>query len=302
MPFPADPAARERTARLAAVAGPAVVECVRGGRIRGGDVASLVRRFDLDGPLDALLLALPAAAALADPPISRFRVGAAALEIPSGDVVLGGNLEFPGLDLVRTLHAEGVVAIRAFLDDASLAAIAVPEARPCAFCRQTLVEFAWAPELRLVDPLGHDLSLQKLYPWPFTPADLDAPGVIPGAVPWPELSLPPDGLPTDVAGKLVEIGRRAHAPYSGCPAAVVLRLRDGRLVAGASLENVAFDPSVGPLQTALAVLRSAGDGYAAIESAFLAAPDWGVVDDVRITRDLLAVVAPGVALTTTAWN
>ena len=34
----------------------------------------------------------------------------------------------------------------------------------------------------------------------------------------------------------------------------------------------------------------------------LAAPAWGVVDDARITRDLLAVVAPRVPLTTSAWG
>jgi cytidine deaminase len=80
-----------------------------------------------------------------------------------------------------------------------------------------------------------------------------------------------------------------------------VRLRDGRLVAGATMENVAFNPSVGPLPGALVELRTGGDGYAAIESVVLAAPADAAVDEVRSTRDLLAAVAPGVALTVLSW-
>ena len=57
------------------------------------------RDFGLAGPRDVALLALPAATRLAHPPISGFFVGAVGIEAGSGDLVLGGNLEFPGLDL-----------------------------------------------------------------------------------------------------------------------------------------------------------------------------------------------------------
>ena len=300
--FGADPAAVARYRTLSRRAREAVTSAVgQDGRIAGERVAALVADLGLIGPREVMLLALPAAATLADPAISGYRVGAVGRAVPSGDLLLGGNLEFPGTDLRLTIHAEGAVAIRAFGRDTAIEVLAVDEARPCAYCRQTLSEFAGAGDLRIIDPLGHDVGLSDLYPWPFTPADLGDPGIVPGAVPWPSLALAPGRLPSDVATSLVAAASRAHAPYGRGPAAVVLRLHDGRLVVGATMENVAFNPSVGPLTGAIVELRAGGDGYAAIESAYLAAPADAAVDDVRSTRDLLAVVARGVALTVVSW-
>lgn len=275
----------------------------RDARVPARDVADIVATFGLDSADPVLCAAVPLAASLADPPISAYRVGAVGREVPSGDLLLGGNLEFPGSELSRTLHAEGVVAIRAFLRGSSLDTLAIHSARPCAFCRQTLIEYAWAPDLRLIDPDGHRRSLAELYPWPFVPADLGELGVVPGATPWPGLAVAGDpAVPADVAALLGSSGSRAHAPYSSCPAAVVLRLRDGRLIAGATIESVAFDPTVGPLGVAIVGLRTGGDGYADVEAAWLATPAGGIVDDVGPTRAFLAAIAPGVPLVATTWT
>jgi cytidine deaminase len=298
----ADPALRDRVRSLAPIVGPVVAARVTvDGRIAASDVAALVGTYGLAGPEDVMLLALPAAAALADPPISNYRVGAVGQEIPGGDLLLGGNLEFPQADLGRTLHAEGVVAIRAFGRETGISALAVAEARPCAYCRQTIAEFAWAASVRIIDPLGHSLTMADLYPWPFAPGDLSEPAAKAGTVSWPDLAIA-DPIPGDVAALLIRTGARAHAPYSRCPAAVVLRLRDDRLIAGATIESVAFNPTIGPLQSALANLRASGAIYADIESAYLAARSDGAVDDVRPTRDLLATISPDVALTTASWS
>lgn len=271
-------------------------------RVPASAVAELVRTFGLTGPEAVMLAALPAATALADPSISRYRVGAVGLESPSGDLLLGGNLEFPGVDLRATVHAEGGIAMRAYARGTSITALAIDSARPCSYCRQTLVEFVWAPELRVIDPAGHDRSVDDLVPWPFTPRDLGSEGAVPGSVAWPDLRVGGDVIPDDVARALESVGRRAHAPYSSCPAAAVLRLQDGRLVAGMTIENVAFDPSVGPLTVALVMLRAGGDGYADIASAWLACRPGGSVDDVPATRALLAAVAPDASLVTTTWT
>ncbi len=275
----------------------------RDARVPARDVADLIVRFGLDSLDPVLCAALPVAASLADPPISDYRVGAVGLETPSGDLLLGGNLEFPGADLGRTLHAEGVVAIRTFLRASALVTLAIHEARPCAYCRQTLVEYAWAPGLRLIDPHGSQRSLAELYPWPFLPADLGEPGIVPAARPFAGLGLADDpAIPDDVAALLVSIGARAHAPHSGCPSAVVLQLGDGRLVPGATIENVAFNPTVGPLSVALVGLRTGGDGYADVETAWLATPGAGVVDDIGPTKGLLGAIAPGARLVMTTWT
>ncbi len=93
--------------------------------------------------------------------------------------------------------------------------LAIREARPCAHCRQVLAEMAWADELRIVDPLGHDLALRDLYPWPFVPADLGEAGARPGASAWPRPLLRLDGSsPSDVPAALLRAGARSHAPYT----------------------------------------------------------------------------------------
>lgn len=271
-------------------------------RVPAADVSALQSAFGLAGPQAVMVAALPAATALADPPISRYRVGAVGLEAPSGDLLLGGNLEFPGSDLRATVHAEGSLAVRAHARGTSITSLAIDSARPCSYCRQTLVEFPWAHDLRVIDPAGSDRSIDDLVPWPFTPGDLGTAGVVPGAIDWPDLRVTDPRVPDDVARALEAAGRRAHAPYSRCPAAVVLCLGDGRLIAGMTIENVAFDPSVGPLTVALVLLRAGGDGYAAIASAWLATREAGPVDDGPPTRALLAAVAPGATLATTTWS
>lgn len=264
-------------------------------------VERLVGRFGLAGPREVMLLALPVATTLAVPPLSGFHVGAVGLEAESGDLILGGNLEFPGSDLSPTIHGEGFVATRAFARDRSLAVLATGEARPCGHCRQTLSEAATAADLELIDPLGHTLRLADLYPWPFVPADLGESGIVVGAVPWPDLRLAADHLPIETAALLVRIGRRAHTPYGRCPAAIVLRLRDGRLVGGTTIESVAFNPTIGPLQAALIELAAQRDTYASIGSAILAITADGEVDPTESTRSLLAAIAPDASLTVTTW-
>jgi cytidine deaminase len=272
-------------------------------RIPGPDAQAVMTAYDLPSPDAILCAALPLAAAGADAPISGYRVGAVGVEAGTGDVLLAANLEFPGADLTRTVHAEGAIAIRTFLRGTSVATLAIGEARPCAFCRQTLVEFPWSRALRLIDPHGNDRSLAELYPWPFEPEALGMPGAAPDAVPWPDLWLDDAAVvPADVALALETAGRRAHAPYSACPAAVVLRLDDGRLVAGMTLESVSFDPTTGPLAVALVALRAGGDGYAGIDAAWLAHRVDGPVDDTAPTRALLAAVAPDAPLTLVPWD
>ncbi len=157
--------------------------------IPGSVVAELVARHRLGSAADLALLALPLAAALARCTISGFRVAAVGIEAETGDLVLGGNLEFPGTDLTTTVHAEGFVTLRARARGRTLATLAVREARPCAHCRQTLSESAAADGLTLVDLEGARRTLADLYPWPFGPDDLGVPGIVPGTVPWPDLAM-----------------------------------------------------------------------------------------------------------------
>jgi cytidine deaminase len=163
-----------------------------------------------------------------------------------------------------------------------------------------LAEFEGAFEMRLIDPLGHDLRLGDVFPWPFAPADLGQGGAGPDEGEAPALG-EPGSLPDIVAEALAAAGRRAHAPYSGSQAAVVLRLSDGILIGGAVLESVAFNPTVGPLQDALVGLVAAGRRYDEIADAWLAVRRGALVNHGAPTRDLLAAVAD-VPLQTTYWR
>jgi cytidine deaminase len=307
-PVAADEAAAARLAKLADEVGDELVGSVRRmtaatndiAFLAAADVAALITTFGLRSAREAAILAIPAAATLARPPISDYHVGAVGLAT-TGELVLGGNLEFPGASIHHTVHGEGFVTLRARALGRPLAELAISQARPCAHCRQVLAEMAWAADLRVVDPLGHDLALWDLYPWPFTPADLGGTGANPTvrAVPGPGVEA---SLPVDVRAGLLRAGASAHAPYSREPAAIALRLADGRLISGAVLESVAFNPTIGPLQDALVALAAGGIAFAAVREAWLGVTRQGRVDHVGPTRDLLAAVAPAASLHVTYWT
>ncbi len=270
--------------------------------VPGAAVAGLVEGFDLDGPEEAMLLALETARNLARPPVSGYRVGAVGLAAGSGDLLLGGNLELVGASIAQTVHAEGFVTLLARARATVLTALALAQARPCAHCRQVLAEMDGAADLRLIDPLGHELALADLYPWPFAPADLGETGALPGSVAFPYLGLADPAIPDDVRAALVAAGQRSHAPYSGVPAALVLRLREGTLVSGAVLESVAFNPTIGPAQDALVGLLAAGRDTADVEAAWIAVPRAAVVGHVALARDALASIAPGAPFHVGYWT
>lgn len=314
-PFTADQRIEKRIAGLAAAQGAAlragIGSALAAARRRpqdnGGGVLpraaaeALVARHGLAGIEELMLLALDVAQSLAVPPISDFHVGAVGLERETGDLVLGGNVEFPRTHLGTTVHGEGFVFTRAFSRGTTIDVIAIGEAHPCAHCRQYLSEYAATAGLVLIDPLGHRLTMAQLYPWPFDPAYLGEPGLVTGAVPWPALELRGTVAP-GLAAPLLAALRRAHAPYSRCPASVVLALRDGGHVAGSAIESVAFNPSMPPLQAALIDLLAHGYGYGDIAGAVLARKAGGAVDYARSTADLLAAVAPDAPLTVCDWG
>lgn len=273
-----------------------------GGVLSAEIATGLIERYGLSGIDDVMLLGLGVAQTLARPPISDFHVGAIGLEAETGNLILGGNVEFPGSHLGTTIHGEGFVFTRAFSRGTSIKRIALGEAHPCGHCRQYLSEFAFGPELELIDPLGHCLTLGDLYPWPFDSRYLGQPGALPGAVNFP--SLKPQGQLRQAAGiaPLIAAGSRSHAPYSGCPAAIMLSMADGQLITGAAIESVAFNPTVGPLQAALIELVAHGYAFTDIVRTTLGTVVDGSVDYSMSTRNLLAVIAPAASLDILDWR
>ena len=200
------------------------------------------------------------------------------------------------------------MALRARRRGRRLATLAVREAHPCAHCRQTLAEAADADALAIVDLLGNKRSLGDLYPWSFRPAALEHDGDTPGTTPWPALAVaatgsPPDEtVPADVAAELFAAGSRAHAPYSGAPSAVVLRLGDGRLCSAGCVESVAFNPSITAMQAALVEVAAVRVDAAEITDGWLGRTEGGSVDPEAGFRALLRAVAPDATATVVEWR
>lgn len=300
-PFPTDPAraaayeARRDEAPTIRAATLDGLGATSGHVVPAARVTDVVERFGL-ADVDALmLLLLDDARTLADPPMSGYWVGIVGLERDTGDLVLGGNLEFPGTHLGTTVHGEGFVMTRAYQRGTSISTLALNRAHPCAHCRQYISEFAASAGLTLIDTLGHRLSLADIYPWPFAPSALGEVGAVPGIVHWPTLT--GDG-PDD----LLEAGRRAWTPYSGSPSAAVVETDDGRRFAGQAVESVAFNPTMPPLQSALIAARAHGYAWADIRAAWLGTTVGGDVDMTRTTAELLTVIAPDAPLTVVDWR
>ena len=272
-----------------------------GSVIAAAAAGELRKRHGLASVEAVALAALPVAGELARPPISGFRVPAVGIEAGSGDLVLGGNLEFPGTELGTTIHAEGFVALRARRRGRSLATLVVREARPCAHCRQTLSEAASAGSLLLVDAAGNRRTLDDIYPWPFRPEALGVDGDDPAAVRWPDLAFSSYAVPADVARILLEVGARAHAPYSEAPSAVAVRLGDGRVLGAAAVESVAFNPSISAAQAAMVEVAALRVEPADIAEGWLARVPGGPIDPEPGFRALLAAVAPAARQHVVDW-
>jgi cytidine deaminase len=307
-PFPTDPtraaAHQARSADAPAIRAAALdgLGAATGHVVPAARAAEVIERFGLTDVEALMLLLLDDARTLADPPISGYWVGIVGLEQDTGDLVLGGNLEFPGTHLGTTVHGEGFVMTRAYQRGTSIATLALNRAHPCAHCRQYISEFAASAGLTLIDTLGHRLSLADIYPWPFAPSALGEMGAVPGIDHNPNLDVTGVDLRDDVHAALVDAGRRAWTPYSGCPSAVVLEMSDDTSWSGAAVESVAFNPTMPPLQSALIAARAHGYAWSDIRAAWLGTTLGGDVDMSRPTVDLLAVIAPDAVLTVVDWR
>ncbi|XP_022852920.1 cytidine deaminase 1-like [Olea europaea var. sylvestris] len=120
------------------------------------------------------------AQSLARPPISNFSVGAVGLG-SDGRVFIGVNLEFPGVPLHHSVHAEQFLLTNLAVHECPrLLYLAVSDA-PCGHCRQFLQELRDGSSLGILvtSPVGGNLDkdpsfkpLSEILPNPFGPHDL----------------------------------------------------------------------------------------------------------------------------------
>lgn len=243
---------------------------------------------------DELILAcLPWAERWAHPPVSRFHVGALALG-GSGTLYFGANLEFEGLPLCETIHAEQAAIVHAWLGGETELRVLATSAAPCGFCRQFMVELP-EPRPTILMPGQPPIELDALLPAHFGPEQLGRTPTALSAGPHRLRVVGADPREPLVAATLAA-ATRASAPYSGTIAALGLETRDGQRFAGAVIESVAYNPTLGPMQAAVIALHVKGGRLADIDAALLLEPADGAVHHARSAAQILASLAPSVAL------
>jgi cytidine deaminase len=246
--------------------------------------------------LPLLMLALlPLARAYSHPPISNYRVGVIARG-ESGGLYLGFNIEVPGQALGFAVHGEQAALSSAYMHgESGVAAIAVTAA-PCGHCRQFMNELSPAGEIEILVEGTAPTKLYALLPMAFGPKDL---GRKQGAFPINTTNL---SLPSPSSDALVlaafDATRSSYAPYSGANSGVAIATRSGRTYKGSYIENVAFNPSLSPLQTALVQMIVAGEEYAGISRVVLVEIANAKISQQSATGAVLSAIAPAVRLET----
>ncbi|PIN25134.1 Cytidine deaminase [Handroanthus impetiginosus] len=150
--------------------------------IEASEAESMAQSLNLPSVLHLLPHLVRSAQSLARPPISNFHVAAVGLG-SDGRVFIGVNLEFPGVPLHHSVHAEQFLLTNLALHRCPcLLALAV-SAAPCAHCRQFFQELRHSSTLQILitdqvktqnfetkPPNFNPLS--KILPNPFGPYDL----------------------------------------------------------------------------------------------------------------------------------
>ncbi|XP_071925738.1 cytidine deaminase 1-like [Coffea arabica] len=240
----------------------------REGNYRADHLAKLAKREQL---LHLLPTLVQPAQSLARPPISKFSVRAVGLGSNSR-VFIGVDLEFPGLPLHQSVHAEQFLCNNLAVNGCPRLIALVVSAAPCGHCRQFFQELRDSSSLQILITSDHPnqnfskspLSFKPLPEFltnPFGPCDLldkESP-----------LLLEPHstGLSFDTSRKqanfeallrieALEAANKSHAPYSRCLFGVALMDPEGKVYRGSYIESAAYNLSLGLVHCNCCVISS----------------------------------------------
>ena len=248
-----------------------------------------------------MIYLLPIAAKYARTPISHFNVGAVAQGMGLS-LYLGSNMEFPGEALSFCVHGEQSATNHAWIKgETGLQSLAV-NAAPCGYCRQFLYEISTATKGFQIllkkypkQPDNYDYTMYPLtyyLPDAFGPGDLNIKA---------RLMQPEDhGLSIASSDPLAQAALQAanasYSPYTGDFCGVALEANK-KIFAGRYAENAAYNPSMSPLESALAIMNMTekeGVNYN-ITRAVLVESN-AIISQKDATEDVLKSVAKGVTL------
>ena len=238
---------------------------------------------------DLMVDLLPVAQLRSRPPISHYRVGVLA-QGASGSLYLGANLEVPGQMLGFSVHGEQSALANSFMhEETGITSLAVTAA-PCGHCRQFLNESANGADLDIFVKGNRPAKLAALLPEAFGPNNL---GITARLFSGKKADLKlPAGIGDHLATAALEAARKAYSPYSNSLAGVAVVTAAGVIYKGAYIENVAFNPSLSPLQVALVSTIMAGEQPDQITEAVLVELEDAPISQLAVTRMVLEAMAP----------
>jgi cytidine deaminase len=262
------------------------------GHIPAADVKALMAAEHVSR--EGLMLKLiPVAKSFAHPPVSHYFVGAVVLG-NSGSLCLGCNIEVPPNTLSMSVHAEQSAVANAYMSGEEGVQALTVGAAPCGHCRQFLSEVSLDVSMRLIMRDESSIKLSELLPQSFGPKNL---GLHRGSFPAGHAPLALASPSNDsLVSEALKAACAAYSPYSRSPSGVAVSTAAGRVFSGSYIENAAFNPSLPPLQTALAGYFAAGGHAGEIERAVLVEPEQSAITQEPGARYVLAAVAPKVRL------
>ena len=234
-------------------------------------VGQLMRQIGC-GLEELMMRLLPLAQQYAVVPVSHYKVGAVAAGTDlqangSRSLYLGANFEFSNAALSSSIHAEQCAINNAWLNGQTGVAVLAVSAAPCGYCRQFINELAGAQNLTILLPKAFytpsSRPFSSLLPDAFGPTDLgvDA-GLMNPALGQHNLGINgavASGVEASLAGAALAAAKASYAPYltddAHAYAGVALLLADGFILAGRHAVNAAHNPSLSPLQSALAFMN-----------------------------------------------
>ena len=259
------------------------------GRIPASAVEALAKSENTS--VDEVTLGLlPLAQSYSRAPISNFFVGVV-VRGASGSLYLGANIEIPGQCLGFAVHAEQSALSNAYMNsEQSVTSLAVVGGAPCGHCRQFMEEISPAGEIQILIPNQPPTKLASILPAAFGPAAL---GATHGALPIRKTNLALTGGASEaLTAAALDAACRSYAPYSKSPSGIAIRTTDRRIFQGCYIENVAFNPSLSPLQTALVQLIAAGEAYSAISAVTLVEVQGAKISQRAVIEMVLGAIAP----------
>jgi len=255
-------------------------------------VGEFVKKFKVQDEKSLMVHLASNDFSLSRAPISDFKVSVVGKEKETGDLLLGGNLEFLGAAIGQTVHAEQFLFSRAYHRGHSIEFFVLGKPTPCGHCRQFINEFQDGKNIRVHNAAGLDFRIGDLLPFSFGPEQLKSSGVIPGKKLY-KLKLSKKKL-TKLDEAALEAANHSYSPYSETPAGVAIKTKT-EIFSGSYIENAAFNPSLPPLQAALINLVAAGGEWSDIKEVVLVQKK-SKIDFTDPTQSLLKTIAPKASL------